>query len=366
MSDLATTANVVVAPVVGAMYVAEVTLPAPGPRQVVVQQHASGVCHTQVHALLQTRTRPLLLGHESYGTVVAVGSDVQHVLPGDSVMVTWMARNRHEARTWHGGLDLDLGNGEVAHTDDVFTWADHTLVDQSFVVKVPTPGTTSAAVVGCAVMTGAGAVLHSAGVQPGDSVAVIGVGGVGLCTVAAAAHVGAHPIIAVDLDPGKLEFARRFGATDVVDASGGDSVAQIRALTADTTQVGAYGVPVAGVDFAFDCTGVPATMAAMVSAARPGGFGQQGGTAVLVGVPQASAKLPGMDVLMGQKRILGSLGGSCTPDDDFPRFLTWHDEGVLDLDTLVTQRFAMHEVNEACAALAAGEIAGRAVLDFTR
>lgn len=361
-----TDARVVVAPESGPMYVADVALPDPSPRQVVVRQFASGICHSQLHQLHGPRRRPMLLGHESTGVVVATGDEVTHVAPGDTVLVTWVPRNREEARSWHGGLSLDVGGGVTAHTADVFTWADHTLCDGSLVVKVPStiaPDVT--AIIGCAVMTGAGAVLHTASVQQGQSVAVIGVGGVGLSAVVAAAAVGAHPIIAVDLDPAKLEFAKRFGATHGVDASAGDAVEQIRALTADPTRISFRGGPMAGVDFAFDCIGAKVTMEQIVAAARPGVLaGEPGGTAVLVGVPQTTVELPAVEMLINEKRFIGSIGGSCSPDEDFPLFLGWHADGRLDLDALVTERFALDEINEACDALAAGRISGRAIIDL--
>ena len=361
-----TDARVVVAPVEGDMYVARVALPDPGPRQVVVRQYASGICHSQLHQLHGTRRKPMLLGHESTGVVLAAGAEVTHVTPGDTVLVTWVPRNRVEAGAWHGGLELDVGGGVTASTADVFTWADHTLVDQSLVVKVPaTIARDVTAIIGCAVMTGAGAVLHTAGVRAGDSVAIFGVGGVGLSAVVAAAAVGATPIIAVDLDPAKLAFAMRFGATHGVDGSGGDAVAQIRALTVDPSRVAFRGAPMAGVDFAFDCIGVRSTMEQIVAAARPGVLaGQPGGTAVLVGVPQTPVELPAIEMLINEKRFIGSIGGSCSPDEDFPTFLQWHADGRLDLDALVTERFALDDINQACAALAAGEIAGRAIIDL--
>jgi len=362
-----TAARIVVAPEKsGAMYVAEVELPDPGPRQVVVKQYASGICHSQLHQLHGPRAKPALLGHESTGVVVAVGSDVTHVAVGDTALVTWVPRNRDEAKAWHGGLQLDVGNGVTAFTSDVFTWADHTLADQSLVVKVaPTIAKDVTAIIGCAVMTGAGAVLHTAGVQAGDSVAIFGVGGVGLSAVVAAASVGANPIIAVDLDPAKLEFAKRFGATHGVNGSGGDAVAQIRALTTDPSRIGFRGAPMVGVDYAFDCIGVKSTMEQIVAAARPGVLASEtGGTAVLVGVPQTTVELPAVEMLINEKRFIGSIGGSCSPDVDFPMFLDWHADGRLDLDSLVTERFALDEINDACAALEAGKISGRAILEF--
>jgi Zn-dependent alcohol dehydrogenase len=362
-----TSARVAIAPVSGLLRVVDVELPDPAPGWVVVRQFASGICHSQLHQIHRPRTQPALLGHESTGEVVAVGDGVTHLRPGDVVFVTWVPRNAEVASAgWSGGVDLDLG-AEVATTKDVFTWATHTLAHGSLVVKVP-PGTARdvTAIIGCAVMTGAGAVLNTARVTPGQSVAVFGVGGVGLSAVVAAAASGAAPIIAVDVDPAKLAFAQRFGATHGVNAHDGDPVAQIQELTASLHEgVGFRGLPVAGVDWAFDCIGHPATMCQIIAAVRPGRFGvSPGGHAVLVGVPPGGFEFPALDVLFQEKSFRGSIGGSCTPETDFPRFLAWYADGRLPLDDLVTERFALDDVNEACAALEAGKIAGRAIFEF--
>jgi Zn-dependent alcohol dehydrogenase len=190
-------------------------------------------------------------------------------------------------------------------------------------------------------------------VKAKQSVAIFGVGGVGLSAVAAAAVIGAEPIIAVDLADDKLEFARRFGATLGVNAAQGDPVARVRELTGG------------GVDFAFDCIGVKVTMEQILPAVRAGVFGgPSGGTAVLVGVPMTTAELNMSDMLLGEKTYKASIGGSCRPDRDFPMFLRWFKEGQLDLYALVTQRYTLDQINEATTALANGQIAGRSILEL--
>jgi Zn-dependent alcohol dehydrogenase len=235
-----------------------------------------------------------------------------------------------------------------------------------FVVKVPAGIPVEAtAIIGCAVITGAGAVLHTAGVQPGESVAIFGVGGVGLSAVAAAKMCGADPIIAVDLQDDKLDFAKRFGATHGVNASSGDAVEQIRALTQSDVELDIMRQPVAGVDYAFDCIGAAITMTQIAEATRGGEFGQsKGGTAVLVGVPQTPIELNSMHMFIGERAFITSLGGSCTPAEDFPRFLDWHANGDLDLDALVTQRYGIDQINEAVHDLEQGRITGRSILVF--
>lgn len=350
-----TSARIVVLPQQQALLqIEEVPLPAPGPHQVVVRQFASGICHSQLHDMHRPRTGPILLGHESTGVVLAAGVGVTHVREGDHVMVTWVPRDLEHAGRLPEPSSLTLPDGVSARTRNVFTWADHTIVDDQYVVLMPkdTPVDVTA-IIGCAVMTGAGAVYHTAAVKAGQSVAVFGAGGVGLSAIAAAAVVGAQPIIAVDLVAEKLEFARRFGATHTVDASAGDAVAGVRALSGG------------GVDFAFDAIGVPQTMAQILQTARPGRVGgRSGGTAVLVGVPMAPAQLDMYDLLVNEKTYRGSIGGSCRPDRDFPMFLQWFRDGKLDLNALVTRRYPLGEINQATDDLAHGRITGRSIIDF--
>jgi Zn-dependent alcohol dehydrogenase len=204
-------------------------------------------------------------------------------------------------------------------------------------------------------MTGCGAALNTARVQAGNSVAVFGVGGVGLCVLQACANVGAAPIIAVDVDHAKLQLAARFGATDGIDATREDPVERIRALSEG------------GVDFAFDAIGVPQTMAQVLPAVRAGVSGlHDGGTAVLVGFPRPAAPTATLNMvdLFSARTYRGTIGGSSRPDADFPRYVQWFKDGKLPLDELVTRRFTLDQVNDACAELQAGRIAGRAILEF--
>lgn len=350
-----TQARVVVLPKEpGPLRIEEVALPDPGPHQVVVKQFASGVCHSQLHQMHRPRNAPVVLGHESTGVVLKTGSAVRNVKEGDRVMVTWVARDREHADHAPEAVTLTLADGTTAVSQNVFTWADTTIADDQYVVKMPDGVPTDVtAIIGCAVMTGAGAVYHTAGVKKGESVAIFGVGGVGLSAIAAAAVVEASPIIAVDLSDEKLEFAKTFGATHGVNASRGDPVEGVRALSGG------------GVDYAFDCIGVRVTMEQILPAARPGQVGgRSGGTAVLVGVPTTDATLNMRDMLINEKTYKGSIGGSCRPERDFPMFLRWFNEGQLDLNALVTRRYQLDEINEATDALEHGQIAGRAILEM--
>lgn len=349
-----TQARVVVLPQEQApLRIEEIKLPDPGPYQVVVKQFASGVCHSQLHQMHRPRTFNVVLGHESTGVVLAKGSKVNHVKEGDRVMVTWVARDREN----NDGRDpepavLDLPDGSTARSQNVFTWADNTIADEQYVVKMPEDVPTDVtAIIGCAVMTGAGAVYHTAGVKEKESVVIFGVGGVGLSAIAAAAVIGADPIIAVDLSDEKLDFAKKFGATIGVNASEVDPVQRVKELTNG------------GPDFAFDCIGVKVTMEQILPAVRSGVVGgRSGGTAVLVGVPMTTAELNMVDMLIGEKIYKGSIGGSCKPDRDFPMFIRWFKEGQLDLNAMVTTRYPLDQINEATTALQEGKIAGRSIL----
>ena len=343
----------------------EIAFPSPEPDQVIVKQFASGVCHSQLHQIHAPREKPVILGHESTGLVIDVGKNVSHVAPGDTVLVTWVPRDAARAERPAVAARLDI-RGQVAISQNVFTWADHTIADEQYVVKVdadiPTDVTS---IIGCAVMTGAGAVINTAKVGENESVAVFGVGGVGLSAIVGAKVSKAHPIIAIDLDDQKLAFAKKFGATHTINAKTEDPVAGIHKLTANESEFNFRGLPVSGADHAFDCIGLKSTMEQIVPSVRSGTFGaRQGGQAVLVGVPTTPVELLAVDLLISEKQFLGSIGGSCAPDRDFPTFLDWHKKGNLDLHALVTARYHLENINEATAALENGEIDGRAILEF--
>jgi Zn-dependent alcohol dehydrogenase len=350
----------------GPLRIESVTLPDPGPEQVVVKLIASGICHSQLHEIHGPRATDAVLGHEATGTVVAVGSRVTHVGVGDTVLVTWIARTalpptRPLLPAW-----VDQASGRRALSQGVFCWADHTIADELYVVKLPNDARTDVTcIIGCAVMTGAGAVINTAQVKPGQSVAIFGAGGVGLCAIAAAREAGADPIIAVDLDEAKLRTARHHGATQTVDASQVDPVERIRELTPSPGCVDMLGQPVAGVDFAFDCIGAAETARQILPSARNKTLGSdERSTAVMVGIPREALSVEAIDLLMHEKHLTGSIGGSCRPDRDVPIFLDWFARGALDLDALVTRRFALDQINEAVAALEKGQIEGRAILEL--
>ena len=360
-------ANVAVLPQQpGPLRIETIRLADPGPHQVVVRLFASGICHSQLHQIHREREHPVVLGHEATGIVMATGNAVAHVQEGDHVLVTWVPRDISVSGRVPVTATLDTADG-LAVSENVYTWADHTLADEQYVVKVDKNVRTDVtAIIGCAVMTGAGAVMNTADVKAGESVAIFGVGGVGLSAVVAARMKGANPIIAVDLDDDKLAFAKRFGATHGINAGREDPVAAIHALTARSDVYTIFQQPVSGADYTFDCIGIRKTMEQVVPACRGGHFGAaHGGTAVLVGVPMTPMELQALDLLLHEKRFVGSIGGSCIPDRDFATFVDWFERGELDLDAMVTERYRLLDINLATEALEGGRITGRAILDYT-
>jgi Zn-dependent alcohol dehydrogenase len=236
----------------------------------------------------------------------------------------------------------------------VWTWGEDVLALSDYVVKVaPDVPKGASSIVGCAVLTGAGAVLNTARPRPGDSVAIFGVGGVGLCALKMADLMLAHPIIAVDLHDEKLQFAKRFGATHLVNAGKVDAVQAIIDITKG------------GADFVFDAIGVRKTMEQILPATRSGGPGadNHGGMAVLIGWPQTEITVDARHFMQNQRTYRGSLGATY-PEKDFEMFLRWDKEGKFPLDKLVTKSYRLEDINEACDDLQKGRIQGRAIIEY--
>jgi Zn-dependent alcohol dehydrogenase len=345
------------------LVVDDIDLPDPGPTQVAVRHFATGVCHSQLHELHRPNPNlPSVLGHESTGIVTGVGREVSHVKEGDHVMVTWVQRNATRAtprptpaNVTYKGQPVHFGAPTFTGT---FTWSRDTVADQQMVVPLDKDVATDVtSIIGCAVMTGAGAALNAAQVRPGNSVVIIGAGGVGLSVVQACANLSASPIIVVDLSDDKLEFARKFGATIGINARTEDPVARVRELMG--------GELTSGVDVAFDAIGIGQTMEQILHMARGRQPGErEGGVAVLVGVPHGQMPTLPMHMLFGGKIYRGAPGGCSIPDRDFPLLVRWFKEGKMPLEEMVTRRYSLEQINEACDALARGEIAGRAIVVF--
>ncbi len=337
------------------LVVEELVLQDPQESEVLVELFASGICHSQLHQIHSPHSRmPGLLGHEATGVVLKVGSEVTHLKEGDHCMVTWVPRDVKVDSPSPTPTRFEF-RGKQYIGGAVYTWAEHVLVHEQMVLPLSKDVETAAtAIVGCATVTGVGAVMGTANVQKGQSVAVIGVGGVGINVIAGAKIAGANPIIAVDLLDEKLDFAREFGATHTVNAKDNDAVEAIREITGG------------GADFAFDAIGGPVTTPQILAAVRYGRLGAtKGGVAVVVGIPQGPVTLPPGSYPMGEKSLIGSLGGSSHPDTDYPQYIDWYLNGELPLDKMITTIYpGLDDINEGVRALENGEIRGRSIMVF--
>ena len=354
----------------------DVELAPPRAGELRVRVEAAGVCHTELHYMSGDMSCPIpvVLGHEGVGTVEETGEGVEDVKLGDRVVFTWRPRcgqceycltnrpvmcvyGRVQART--GGL-LDgtsrlsaSGSGEgLHHFLGVSCFAEQAVVSRRAVVRVTNDVSPRiAAVTGCAVVTGVGAVVNVAaerGSLAGRAVLVVGAGGVGLSAVMGAALVGADPVVVVDLAPEKLALAERLGATHTVDATG-MSPDEVVAAVAEATA--------GGPEVAVDAVGAPATIKQAFAAVRPGG------TVVAVGLTavNATVPVPVNELVQQQKRLVGSLYGSANPPVDVPRLLALHASGRLPLDLLVGATYSLEAVPAAYDDLRAGAL-GRGIV----
>jgi len=339
----------------GPLVIEEIEIPDPGPNQVTVRNFASDVCYSQVHQLRNPGLpRPMGLGHEGSGIVTQVGKDVTHVKEGDHVISTWVSRSPISGLPVSQPTGATFQGRPLVADGDVYTWSEHMVTfAEKLLPMSPSDPTDITCLIGCDVLTGAGAVLHTAKVALGHSVAVFGVGGVGLSAIGAAAIAGADPVIAVDLHDRKLEFAREFGATHGINASNADAVRAIWEI-----------IP-GGVDYAFDAVGAPVTALQILHAVKQGGprADNQGGMAVLVGIPVSDVSVDLNAILLYQRHYCGSLGAT-EPDTDFPLFLDWMREDKFPLGKLVTNRYSLEQIDDARFALEQGQILGRAIIEF--
>jgi S-(hydroxymethyl)glutathione dehydrogenase/alcohol dehydrogenase len=332
----------------------------PGPREVQVRVAASGVCHSDLHFMdgSWTANLPLVLGHEAAGTVEQIGSDVASVAVGDKVVLLFVpycgvcefCQQGKPNLCLQGtrvpgitrGPKLRKGDVGLRQFMNVGSFAEHIVVPESSVVKVPDDAPLDkVCLVGCAVTTGIGAVVNTAKVPAGASIAVVGCGGVGLNVIQGAALVGANPIIAVDLLPAKLDLAKTFGATHTVNAAEVDAAAAVHDLTGG------------GVNYAFEAIGNPKAVEQAFSMTR------RAGTCVVVGMPPvgSSIEISPVDLFLGERQVLGCYYGSVRPRIDIPRLIGLYMQGKVKLDELVSRTFALEEVNEAFDAMKRGEVA---------
>ncbi len=362
----------------------DVELAPPGPGELLVRIRAAGLCHSDLSVIDGSRPRvmPMLLGHEATGEIIH--SESPDFIPGDTVSFAFVpacgtcgpcaegrpalcepgavantagtllsgerrlaaaptsaSRPRPTTAPPGGGSSPsgEPGSSHIHHHLGVSGFADHAVVSARSAVKIdPDLPPEIAALFGCAVMTGVGAVVNTARVQAGQSAVVFGLGGVGLSALLGSVLVGAHPIVAVDVVPEKLELALQLGATHAIDARGNDTVEQIK----DATDGGAH--------YAFETVGSAAVLAQAYAATR------RGGTTVTVGLPHPSQTLsiPAVSLVAEERTLKGSYLGSAVPSRDIPRYIALYRAGRLPVDRLLTSTVALEDLNEAFDTLAAG------------
>ncbi|HSS28034.1 MAG TPA: Zn-dependent alcohol dehydrogenase [Usitatibacter sp.] len=352
-----------------ALVVEEVALPDPGPGEVLVRNHASGLCHTDLE-VIQGRLAypfPIVLGHEGAGIVEATGEGVTAVRRGDAVVASWNPHCGHcfycdrdepvlcepfrqhqpAGRMLDGRTRLTLDGAPLHHFGVVSSHAEYSLVPESGAIRIPREMPLDrACLIGCGVMTGVGAVVRLARVQRGESIAVVGCGAVGLNAIQGGVLAGAARIVALDRDPGRLERAARLGATDTIVVDG-DAAIAVRAITSGR-----------GVDAAFECAGSESAMQLALDIARPGGQ-----VVILGKVPVQDKVSFRFGSLMGEKRIVRSSYGGARPARDFPWLAQLYLEGRLRLDELITARLPLARINEGFDAMRGG-VGIRTVVEF--
>jgi Zn-dependent alcohol dehydrogenase len=347
----------------------DVELDEPKAREVLVRIEAAGVCHSDLHYMVGDLKAklPLVVGHEGAGVVEAVGPEVGgRVSIGDRVALLWrprcgecegcvagnpvLCRFGRVLATTNGLMDgttrLHQGEQRIHHLMGVSCFAERVVVSETSVLPLPDGVPAEiAAISACAVITGVGALLNAVQGVTGQPLAIIGTGGVGLAAVMGAALIGAHPVIAIDIDPAKLELAQRVGATHIVNAGEGEVADRVLELSDG------------GVPWMIDAVGRPETMRQAVDCLRPAG------TLVAVGLSSvdATVAVPINDLVQRQKRIVGALYGSSNPRIDLPRIFALYLAGRLPLDELIGRRRPLTEVNEAYAELRTGGV-GRTIL----
>ncbi len=347
----------------------EIDIAPPGAGEVLVRVRAAGLCHSDLSVINGDRPRPvpMALGHEAAGEVVECGPLVADLQPGDHVVMVFVPSCGHcvpcmEGRPalcepgaasntagtlLGGGRRLSMAGKNVNHHMGVSAFAEHAVVSRRSLVKIdPTLAFDEAALFGCAVLTGVGAVVNTAKVTPGTTTAVVGLGGVGMNSILAASLSGARIVVAVDLYDDKLELARTLGATHAVNARAPDVVERVRELSGG------------GVDFAFEMAG---SVQAMELAYR---ITRRGGTTVTAGLPHPDHRWPLQQVnLTAEERtVKGSYVGSCVPVRDIPRYIALYKEGRLPVDRLMSDHLKLEEINAGFDRLASGRVVRQVVM----
>ena len=353
----------------GTFQIETIEISEPEGHEVLVEVKASGLCHSDLHVAQRYMGLPLpaVLGHEVAGVVKAIGPDVREFMIGDHVVGsliqfcghcveclgghTYRCSHPEETQRGAGSHPRLTRNGEpVTQGAGTGAFAEFALVHQNQLVKIPEElPFPQASLLGCGTITGAGAALNTAGVRPGETVAVLGIGGVGLNVISGAALAGASRIVAIDTQPKKEQLARKFGATDFIDASAGDSVAALRALVPN------------GVDHAFEVVGIKATSEQIIKMVR------KGGGAYMIGMHPHDKPIDVnvmVDLIVNQISVKGVYMGSTNIKHDIPMYAQLYMQGKLNLDDLISREINISEINEAYKELTGGAIARSVITSF--
>ncbi len=327
----------------------ELPVRSPGPGQILVKIAATGLCRAQLLEIRGENTigpmNPNMLGHEGSGVVVEVGEGVTKVVLGDHVILSWIkgsGRNVLPEKYDYQGQKINCGF--------VTTFNEYTLASENRVTKIPKEmPLLEASIIGCAVATGAGAVFNNAKVTSGKSAAIVGVGGIGINMLHAAAVAGAYPLIAVDISGEKLEFTQKFGATHLINSQQQDVEAEIKKIVGED-----------GLDFAFDTTGRKDMMELVFRSVK-----KATGRAVLCGVPnppKTKIEIDPFPLYFG-RQLVGTGGGECKPDEDFEKFCRMFLEGKLKVREMITHILPLERINEGFELMKQSKCC-RAVIDF--
>lgn len=352
------------------LVIEEVNLADPGPGEVLVEMAGAGLCHSDLSTIDGSRPRvmPMVMGHEASGIVREVGPGVHDLKPDDHVVFSFVPLCGHCLPCATGRPALcepgaaantagtllsgrrpfsSLSGQEINHHLGVAAFAEHTVVAQESLIKIDSQlPLSTAALFGCAVMTGVGAVVNTARVEPGSTVAVFGLGGVGLSTIMGARAAGAETIFAIDLLPDKLELAASVGATHLINAGEEDPVTMIKDI-------------MNGVDYAFESVGNELVLQQAYAATK------RGGTTITIGLPHPNKmfSIPAVSLVAEERTVKGSYMGSAVPRRDLPRFIAMYEAGLLPVDKLLSRTIQLDEINAAFDALATGA-AVRQVITF--
>lgn len=348
--------------------VEELELDEPRAHEVLIKIHAAGLCHSDLSVINGSRPRPMpmALGHEAAGEVIQTGSDVLGFEKGDHVVCVFIpscghcipcregrpalcengAESNEKGEMLEGGIRLSNNQGEVHHHLGVSGFAEYAVVSENSIVKIDKEiPFERAAVFGCAVITGIGAVMNTAQIRPGSNVTIVGLGGIGLNAIIGARLAGANEIIALDINENKFDIAKELGATAVFNSKDEDIVDKIKSYVDG------------GVEYAFETAGVTPAMETAYAITK------RGGTTVTTGLPDPSQQFafPQVTLAAEERTIKGSYVGSCVPDRDIPRFTNLYQKGRLNIDPLISKTLTLDEINEGFDELANGD-AGRIII----